>query len=432
MKNSFSFHIKEEGKIVRKLPTTSDMRFLHDEKYRFQRDLFTLASSTFILEKYVKKNYKISEVSIPISKKTYDEIKVEKIEKALENLILDILLCDIKISLKPEKIIFSKIKKKFNFDKIDTICLFSGGVDSFSGLLNAKQKFKNLCPVFIAHSDQQGMINIVNKLNTNYFSKKGLKIKKIYAPPITKGGYSQFRGFLYYMLAAMYSTLTDSNTLIISECGPTMYQPRFSPIDEVTFTTHPTVLKITKEIISSSIGNKKIITPFEDMTKAEVISSSTDKHFIKNTHSCISQAFRGHDGTCYGCVIRRLGFISAELMDTKYNYDVLSQDLKGKRSENFTSLINTCFDILFDYKNLPDFTKENIEKFSKRNLFERFSLDNFSALYTYYEKRKNKKSKYVKDLYENALKNLGKGGFEERIEQIKSNEKKPNFKKVVQ
>ena len=217
------------------------------------------------------------------------------------------------------------------------------------------------------------------------------------------------------MLAGLYASLVHSKKIIITECGPTMYQPRFAPMDEITFTTHPMVLNAVKNILSEFLGNVKIILPFEDLTKSEVISNSPDKSIFNRTHSCITQRKRDHDGTCYGCVIRKLGAIVAGVKDVKYNYDVLSNDDSSK-----------------NYDTLFDFTKENIVSYDKKELFERFALDNFTALYIYYEIFKKKKSSFVVDLYSRTLKKLGKATFERRIKNVRKEKIKPKFKRRVE
>ena len=430
MKNYFSFSYNFHNKkidVKKNLPTTKEIFFLRSDKFFLQRDMFNIASSVFMLEKILKKNRQIYKVSINISEKTYKKVNVGFIESNIKDLFLKILLVDVGVKLIPKKLEFSKTRKKFKFKKSNAICLFSGGVDSFSGLLNVKKKIKKIVPLYIAHSDQKGMISIINKINQEF----SLDIETLHAPPITKGGYSQLRGFLYFMLAGLYASLVNTKKIIITECGPTMYQPRFSPMDEITYTTHPDVLKITKNILESFIGKVDIMIPFEDMTKAEVIAASPIKTKFDKTHSCITQRKREHDGTCYGCVIRKLGVLVVGVKDVDYNYDILSEDDNPKKSDNPVSLLNMCYDILFDYNRLLDSTKESIEKYGKQKLFERFALDNFSALYIYYEVLKNKKSKFIKDLYEKTLSNLGEEIFKKHIEEVRSNKIKPHFEKFV-
>jgi len=434
MENSFQFGYsidKTNYSIERNLPTTKDINFLRNEDYYLQRDMFALASSVFLFEKILKQNRMISEFRIPISNQSYETIDVDEIEKNINLLILGILHSDVKVKLLREEPKFTKTKKESEFSESNAVCLFSGGVDSYSGILNAKRYFEDVVPLFIAHSDQSGIINIVNKMNKDKLNEMGVYVRLLHAPPMSKGGYSQLRGFLYLMLAGLYSSVTGTNKIIITECGTTMYQPRFSPMDQITFTTHPKVLSTTKNILSAILGSIELIIPFENMTKAEVIAAAQDRNNFPMTHSCITQRNRSHDGTCYGCVIRKLGTLVANVEDVEYNYDVLSSDDSYIKSDNFVSLMNTCYDILFDYENLSYYTLENIETYGKQDLFIRFSSDNFAALFINHNILNNKISKFVLDLYNKAIEGLGVEYINKRIEEIRTNNEKPDFERKV-
>ena len=77
-----------------------------------------------------------------------------------------------------------------------------------------------------------------------------------------------------------------------------------------------------KKIIQILTGkNVDLVIPFEDMTKAEVISISPYKEHLKDSHSCVSQLYRRPDGTCYGCVIRKLGMILGPNLLQKIGFD---------------------------------------------------------------------------------------------------------------
>ena len=84
-------------------------------------------------------------------------------------------------------------------------------------------------------------------------------------------------------------------------------------------TTHPKVVQLAGQAINLLLGRKITIkTPFENLTKAEVVAISPMKPAIKLTHSCITHRFGNHDGTCYGCVLRRLATTAADVPDVKY------------------------------------------------------------------------------------------------------------------
>ena len=56
-------------------------------------------------------------------------------------------------------------------------------------------------------------------------------------------------------------------------------------------TTHPKVVQLAGQAINLLLGRKITIkTPFENLTKAEVVAISPMKPAIKLTHSCITQS----------------------------------------------------------------------------------------------------------------------------------------------
>ena len=303
----------------------------------------------------------------------------------------------------------------FTPSKADAIILFSGGLDSYAGVKILESQYNQLLGIFVAHNDQPRIIKIVDNikplLNT--------EVKTIYAPSMGATGYSQLRGFLYILTGAIFLNLCGTNKLLVTECGPTMYQPMFSPYDSITYTTHPYVLKAAKDTLEILLGRTpEIIIPFEDLTKAEIVKNSNIKDFSK-THSCISQRFGNHDGTCFGCVIKNLACLVAGVKDVKYNNDVFQE---GANQDNLLNLLNFSYDILNDYNNTPNFQTDKIEEFGKQDLFIRYALDNLTGVMLGTNKKHELYKKFV--IPNESL-------IKARIKEISRNLKKPNFNKYV-
>lgn len=403
----YKFHLK--------LSQNPNMRIFRYQEYKKSRDILAIAFAVFKLEKEIKK-------------KDIDKLLIErfvenhnyKLKKILSELISYVLLEDVRIKFFHSK---EKLnKKKFNFDKLTTpkaVVLFSGGIDSFSGILWAKENFDNdIRGIFCAHSDQAWNIHIVNSLSKRVLTPANIKMETINVPAITKGGYSQLRGFLYIVSAGAWMELLNADNLIISECGPTMYQPRFGPYDKVTMTTHPIVVGAAHSVLELLLGRKiKILIPFENMTKAEAIAFSRLKGELRNTHSCVSLRLGRHDGTCYGCIIRRLGALVAGVEDVKYDRDPITEEKANK--ENLISLLNFSLDLLFNYKDMPLYATENIEAYNKIDLFRRFALDNFAAIHILKEKGININNE-IKYLYEDCLGKIGTDILDKRIEDVRN------------
>ncbi|HJX84252.1 MAG TPA: hypothetical protein VJ723_07915, partial [Candidatus Angelobacter sp.] len=187
-----------------------------------------------------------------------------------------------------------------NDRSVQNVCLFSGGVDSYAGLLLAQEVLGSVEGVFCAHTDQARIIHIVAALRRRILRLRGIGLSKVPVPSAGARGYAQLRGFLYLLSAGALAQKLGSGTIVVTECGPTMYQPKFSPLDATTMTTHPFVVKKALEVTNLLLKCEiQIIRPFENLTKAEVVAICPAKKGLKLTHSCITQRFGTHDGTCY-------------------------------------------------------------------------------------------------------------------------------------
>jgi len=391
-----------------------ESNFLRFKQFYLERDILRVAFYMFDAEKKMKKNSLEKKITIPMSQQTFKRVNVKKLKKVLEELFLLILLEDIKINIKPIEDIKGRVRKEKKFPKKEAIILFSGGIDSYAGIKIAEKEYNNLLAVFVAHSDQKRIIKIVQKVK-RFVSTK---IRTVYAPGMGIFGYSQLRGFLYMLSGGMYANLCKACKILVTECGPTMYQPSFSPYDSITYTTHPYVLKAAKEVLEILLGYKiKIIIPFENLTKAEIISNSGIEDF-SITHSCISQRFGNHDGTCFGCVIRRLACKVSNVKDVVYNKDVFQEDAN---QDNLMNILVFSRDLLSNYDSMPDFEIDKIDEFHKYNMFERYALDNLAGLMLNLKGKNNFFKKFI----------ISSKTIQDRILRVRENRIKPDFKKYV-
>jgi len=391
-----------------------ESNFLRFKQFYLERDILRIAYTLFDAEKKLKSEGSIDNIIIPISKQTYKKIDVRKVEKILNELFLLILLEDIDIKLKEVDDINHRVTKNISFPVKEGIILFSGGVDSYAGIKVSENKYNNLLGLFVAHNDQPRIIKIVEQI------KKEIKteIRTLYAPGMGATGYSQFRGFLYILAGGVFLSLCKTDKILITECGPTMYQPMFSPFDSITYTTHPYIMKAAKEILEILLGYKiKLIVPFENLTKAEIISNSGIKDF-SNTHSCISQRFGDHDGTCFGCVIKRLACVVVNVKDVDYNKDVFKEN---ENQDNLMNLLSFCYDMIKNYNKMHYFQIDKIEEFDKHDLFKRYALDNLAGLML---EIKNSNPLYKKFRIEGKI-------LKQRISDVRDNILKPNFNNCI-
>lgn len=385
------------------------MRIFAYEEHRRSRDILSVAYSLFQLEKAIQER-KITHVTIGRFLDTHSN----ELRDSLSELISYVLLEKVQIQFQHSNKRF--YKKKYDIEKkndTSALVLFSGGIDSLAGILWSWKHFERISALFCAHADQAWTIRIVKALSHTILPNYTVHLKTMHVPRIRKGSYSQLRGFLYILSAGAWLDILDTDKIVLSECGPTMYQPRFGPYDHVTMTTHPVVVEIAKRILEMLLGRKiQIYMPFEDMTKAEVISFLADDIDITETHSCVTQRFGDHDGTCYGCVIRRLGSLVTNTADVTYNKNpLIDQD---SNQDNLLSLLLFSQDLLLDYDSMPLYQIENIDAYQKYDLFERFSLDNFAAVH-FLKSKGVELTTGVEKIYRDYIHRKGTAELEQRI-----------------
>lgn len=392
-----------------------ESNFLRYKQFFLERDILRIAFSLFEAEKRLKKNGSIGNIPILLSMQTFRRIDVARLKEILEELFLLIMLEDVPVEIKDVYDIGGRVRKRVRFTKKEAVVLFSAGVDSYSGIKLAETQYKDLLGLFVAHNDQTRIINIVERMKPLI----NTEIHTLYAPGMGSQGYSQLRGFLYILAAGAYANLCQADNILVTECGPTMYQPLFSTYDSITYTTHPYVLKAAKDVLGLLLDSKvKIIIPFEDLTKAEVISNSGIKDY-STTHSCISQRFGDHDGTCFGCVIKKMACLVSGVKDVTYNKNVFEE---SANQDNLLNALTFSDYLINDFDNMLPFQKEKIEEFNKHDLFKRYALDNLAGLMLGVQEKHFLYKRFV-----GTKKKL----LEERIHQVRENKKTPDFNKCV-
>jgi hypothetical protein len=405
------------------------MNFLDDRPRWLERDLLTIGTAIFNIEAAFKLGHRPEKVVLPLSQETLVRIDRDRLAGELEDLLLNVLIEDVQIRFRAAK----RPRRKSSYRSVpgacESVCLFSGGVDSYSGILNSALHYPELVGVSVVHGDQAWGSKIIDRV-TGYIQRSHpIPIYKLYAPPMMSRGYSQLRGFLYGLFGGIMVSLVKARNLVITEVGPTMYQPRFSPFDSVTMTTHPFVLTKVNRVLDLVLGRHiTLVLPYENMTKAEVVAASPLQDGLPLTHSCISLRFGRNDGSCFGCIVRRLGFLVAGVTDVSYTTDPLGRS--GPNADNLASLLRFCHDVLFDYQAMPSSSKENIESFQKRDLFRRFALDTFAALYVY-RAEKGRLNPDLMPLFSSGVGRLGIPRIEKRIAKVRRSTFLPNFSKTA-
>ena len=227
--------------------------------------------------------------------------------------------------------------------------------------------------------------------------------------------------------------MLGNTNIIISEIGPTMYQPRFTLLDEVSLTTHPFVLTLAKKIAEQILNVKiSVIKPNENLTKVEVAMSIKNDNYIRLSCSCRRTRFanskKPNCGMCYGCVIRRFGLAVAGVEVSTYkNEDMVSTKLES--FDEVLQLLKFSMDFLEDREKMPRYQIENIRRYKKEDVFERFSYDNLAGLWLSNQRSKLKYPVFQKML-EMSYEIASKEKLEERIATVREERLKSDFDNV--
>lgn len=388
----------------------------------------TIGAAVFEIERLAQSGGKFDKVLIPVyGAETYG-YDLKELARLIRNLLLFVLARDVEL-------VFENRPYQGTLDAAEPqpephfqLCLFSGGVDSFVGVLLASERGRRTESLFCAHRDQARLIHIVRALAPR-LSARGISMETVAVPGMGSHGYMQLRGFLYVLAAGTRLAATGADRLVVTECGPTMFQPRFSPVDAVTMTTHPVVLESGLRILELLLGRDlRISTPFANLTKAEIFALSPDPIGLRRTHSCISQRFGDHDGTCYGCVIRRLAATAAASADTRYKRNPLLD--KRARGGNLLTLLAFSYDLLTKYSEMEDYEKELIEQFGKKALFRRFALDNLAAVHSLAKSGARLRSN-VRRIYDFARDAVGTERLERRLKELQEKRFRPDWRLEV-
>lgn len=399
------------------------MRVFRQKSHRVPLNMLSISAATFELEKKLRQG-PISTASFPNISAALTRRQTTLVGQSINELLELILVESVQVGFRKEALEPTRTASPAPAHA-DAIVLFSGGTDSLAGILASQRRYEKILGVACAHADQSKGIRLQTRFGTLLKKRFDIALQKVNVPAIGKGTFAQTRGFLYILAAGAWAGVTGASRLVVSECGPTMYQPRFGPFDQVTMTSHPYVLSIAQRVVSDLVDrNVAIITPFEDMTKAEVLATCRVKDLLPQTHSCISQRFLQHDGTCYGCVMRRLASIAADTRDTQYRKDPLKD--RDARQENLVSILRYSLQFLDRGHRMSLYQIENIEMFSKHDLFERFALDNLAAVYKL-EQSGKRLTAFVKGIVDAARRTVGDRTLERRLRVLSSGQRRPSF-----
>lgn len=212
---------------------------------------------------------------------------------------------------------------------INTVTLFSGGMDSLISTINYLEQDKNV--MLISHAGEgftkKAQTNIISEFKDKYPDREifyldlWMVFKENFIENGGKENSTRSRSFLFIALGIFaISGLKNVNVLQVPENG---FIALNVPLDELrlgahsTRTTHPFYLNCWNELLDILNLNVSVINPYWNKTKGEMAVECMNKEFLK---SVISKSFScsspskvkwkklpppQHCGYCVPCIIRR-------------------------------------------------------------------------------------------------------------------------------
>jgi len=240
----------------------------------------------------------------------------------------------------------------------DTVCLFSGGMDSFIGAVDLLEN--GIRPLLVGHAKSKDVSKYQRICGEALDSHYGDQTpERIYAfvriPKEDLFGDSENtergRSFLFLALGAICAaSLSDSSTLVVPENGMISLNIPLTPLrvgSHSTRTTHPHYFSLMQTLFNNMGSGVTIFNPYQFKTKGEMLKECLNQQLVADTEtmSC-SHPFvwrskiNAHCGYCVPCIIRQAAFHASGLQDKfVYRNDIFDeQGLDIKTSKGADAL----------------------------------------------------------------------------------------------
>lgn len=242
-----------------------------------------------------------------------------------------------------------------------SVCLFSGGLDSFIGAIDLLSQ--GLTPLFVSHhwdsvtaKYQRNCSALLKARYSQAFGHVRAHVGFKRTTFLQETGEDTLRGrsFLFFSLAALAADSVGERMVInVPENGLISLNVPLDPLRVgalSTRTTHPFYMARFNELLTNLGINAVLYNPYAFKTKGEMALECRDQQFIRqhasNTMSCSSPQSRRYDpdpaerapkhcGRCVPCLIRRASLHAAFRLDeTPYRIpDLNAQTLDSRKAE---------------------------------------------------------------------------------------------------
>ena len=235
------------------------------------------------------------------------------------------------------------------------IILFSGGLDSLAGSVRHLNEFSDRNVCLVSHQAHTVVMNTQSSIVKYLKEKYGTRVRAYgfkchNRTMISKEETQRTRMFLFSAIAFALCNCYEKHDFYVYENGITSMNLA-KQVDTINArasrTTHPKTLGLLSSFYRLFDESFKIITPYYNKTKAEIVEvfkTYSDQNIITSAVSCSTTRKKQHQGlhcgVCSQCIDRRFAIAASSLND---DYTVYSNDFvrEFKDRETAQRVMNT-------------------------------------------------------------------------------------------
>lgn len=235
----------------------------------------------------------------------------------------------------------------------NTVCLFSGGLDSLIGAINWLETNSDSKLVLVGHHDYPGAQSDQNSLwgdLYNHYGRRRLDLLQVRVGQKPSGDEISLRSrSLVFLALGVYvaSSIASDTPVLIPENGNIALNVPLTPSRRgacSTRTTHPFFFHKLEEALRLLGIENGIFNPLEEMTKGECVDTCLNQELLEVLATkSVSCAKRGHSvnwidksasacGYCMPCIFRRAALNVKNLDIERYGRDICTGEV-DPRSE---------------------------------------------------------------------------------------------------
>lgn len=231
----------------------------------------------------------------------------------------------------------------------DTVCLFSGGVDSLLGAAALLGEGRRVLLVGhhadrVTSSAQTKLFDLLRRKFPGRASllqlylERSRKGRQRYALPDKVEISHRSRSFLFLASGVVAAIATGTKTLHIPENGLIALNSPLGASRRGTLstrTTHPRYIELFNLMLTTLAIDVKVQNPFAYQSKTDMVEAIRDPDIVAALQQSVSCAHAGnlwreralftHCGYCVPCLYRRASFLAAGMGESGYQHDVFKE-----------------------------------------------------------------------------------------------------------